>query len=501
MLGFTPYASHMGVLEEDPTVQIAAMRAWLLEHLPHLNHQAFSGNLAYTEMAALLNSRVLDHAPPAAAVNREQTLQLLVLLSFAGSSVERHAQQQFVKQELGTAVTSFAERATTITPGQGLAALRVRQTVPFLAYFGALADRVGHPHRDTLMTLVELNGPDVEVRHPRTGAVIHRVRAAFADARFLTFSDNCTEVNFFTLGKQTVALQEAANRYLHLLQDPVTALDSLAAQEAALTAAHLMWAMKARMLDFMKRKTFDSDFFLDVFRQYQCPWSAGQALKPPSAANDPASLARDIMLFDNLLEPGEGFPGYRVHAQEVCSVLFADQAAELHAALALPSVEAKLFAHLGCTRAGFTGLDSTALAGLTRRHPWLLAYLQLYNAQRDLSHAHYALIAKYILAPKQTRETQHDQREYVTVVNNARGTTGMDPLGVLVRLDEARHQHPLAGLNGELAVRELAAGYLPGVGFTRLPEAELLDLSRFARREGEPAVHQAAPVEAHRLVS
>jgi hypothetical protein len=436
---------------------------------------------------------VLQHAPPAASANREQILQLLVLLSFAGSSVERHAQQQFVKQASGASVSSFAERATTITPGRGLAALRVRRIMPFLDYFGTLADRVGHPHRDTLMTLVELNGPDVEVRHPHTGAVIHRGRAAFPDGHFLTFSDNSTEVNFFTLGKQTVALQEAANDYLHILQDPATALDDPRAVEAALTAAHLMWAMKACMLDFMKRKIFDSDFFLDVFRQYMCPWSAGQALKPPSAANDTASLARDLILFDNLLEPADGFPGYRAHALQVCTVLFTEQAAELHAALARPSLEARIFARLGLQRAAFAGLDSAAQAGLTRRHPWLLAYLQLYNAQRDLSHAHYALIAKYIVGPKHSREARQDQREYVTVVNNARGTTGMDPLGVLVRLDEARQAHPLARMNGDPAVRQQAADYLSGVGFARLPEKALLALSRLVGREAEQADPETTP--------
>jgi hypothetical protein len=479
----TLVAAPAAVRIDDPAPRISAMRAWLLDHLPQLNRQALAGELPYTEMAGLLNLHVLRHAPAADSLSREQALQMLVLLSFTGSSVERHAQQQLVKLALGATVPGFAERATAITPGRGIAALRVRPYLPFQDYFRAVADRVGHPHRDTLMTLIDLNGPDVEVRHPRTGAVIHRARAAFADGRFLTFSDNITEINFFTLGKQAVALQEAANHYLQQLQDPSVALDSPAAVDAALTAAHLMWAIKARMLEFMKRKTFDTDFFLDVFRQYQCSWGGERALRPPSAANDTASLTRDLILFDELLEPAEGFPGYRAHAQQVCSVLFVEQALDLCAVLARASLEARIFAHLGLPRTRFAALDSAALADLVARHPWLLAYQQLYNAQRDLSHSHYALVAKFIVAPKRRREQEDDAREYVTVVNNARGVTGLDPMGVMVRLDEARDAHPLARLNGEPAVRALAAAYLPAVGFARLPDADLLALSRLAARE------------------
>ena len=83
-------------------------------------------------------------------------------------------------------------------------------------------------------------------------------------------------------------------------------------------------------------------------------------------------------------------------------------------------------------------------------------------------------------------------------MNNARGTTGMDPMGVLVRLDEARHAHPLARRNGEPAVRALVMGSLQEFGFARLPEEELLGLSRFARRGVEP---MTALVAVHSLAS
>jgi hypothetical protein len=127
------------------------------------------------------------------------------------------------------------------------------------------------------------------------------------------------------------------------------------------------------------------------------------------------------------------------------------------------------------------GLDSGGLSALTRQQPWLLVYGQLYNAQRDLSHTHYALVLKYITRPKQDRDIQADRREYVTVVNNARGTTGMDPMGIMIRLDQARAQHPLARLNDDNKVKRLVKSYLPSLGFKRLSHEQLLALSNFSQ--------------------
>ena len=126
--------------------------------------------------------------------------------------------------------------------------------------------------------------------------------------------------------------------------------------------------------------------------------------------------------------------------------------------------------------------------------PWLLAYLQLYNAQRDVSRAHYALVLKYILRPKQSRDAQDDPREYITVVNNARGTTGMDPIGIMVRLDEARYHHPLRGLHGQAAVKQLAETYLGRFGLRQYSHNELLTLSNLIQQWGPGSYTPDGPV-------
>lgn len=457
-------------LPHAPLSSIESLRAWTLDHLPQLNARALAGELAAADLAALISREALASPPDPQQLGAGDALRLLLVLGLLGSSVERHAQQQSVLATRAP-TAAYAERQAIITPGLGLAAL-LAGGEPFVPYFARVADRVGHPHRDSLMTLVEFNGPPVEVRHPLSGDVLLMTHAAFADSRFLTFSDNATEEHFFRLGKLTIALQTAANRYLAELHDPQTDLASPQAVESALNAAQLMWAMRARIIEFIKRVAFDVDFFLDVFRQYQCLWYPAPYLKPPSAANDAASLHRDVMLFDNLVPPYERFPGFRGHVEEVCSVLLPAHRAELHAALALPSIESRI--------AAASGLRSLPPAQALAEAPWLGAYLQLYNAQRDVSRAHYGLVTKYIIRPKQGREERGDPREQVTVVDNARGTTGMDPIGIMVRLDQARDQHPLAHLNADPDARRRAAEFLGGVGFAPLGHERLLELARFA---------------------
>jgi hypothetical protein len=481
-------------------VSIGRMKSWALEHLPRLNAKALTGDLSYRRMAIVLNEALLSRTPRVATLSDEEALQMLVILGIIGSSVERHAQQQFIKQESTGEGADFSHRGAMSTPGKGLAALYVNQTIPFLSYFQHVADIVGHPHRDSVMTLNDFNGPGVEVRHPITGQSIYTLPALFNDGRFLTYSDNVSEVNFYGLIKQTLALQIVANQYIEYLQQPTTALDSREAIEAILTATYLIWAVKAKIIDFMNHKTFEIDFFLDIFRQYACQWYADRYLKPPSGANDAAALLRDVMLFDNLVPPIDGFPGFRGHVQEVCTVLLPEHRKQLNTAMGLDSVEARIFNRLGISKADFAELAGPSLSAIVQDSPWLLAYLQLYNAQRDMSRVHYALVLKYILRPKQSRDAKDDPREYITIVNNARGTTGMEPIGIMVRLDEARYHHPLHGLNRQAAVKQLAEIYLGRIGLRQYSHNELLTLSNLIQRSG-PGSHTPDGTVATRYTS
>ncbi|MEM7129543.1 MAG: hypothetical protein AAF702_24635 [Chloroflexota bacterium] len=454
-------------------------KSWVADNLPQLNRRALQNDLGFADMATLLNHQVLSDAPHAEETADRDVVGILLTLGLIGSSVERHAQQQKMAQTLKDGRTSYASRMKEIKPSEGLSTLLVQDSIPFADYFQGMADKIGHPHRDSFMTLIEYNGPGVEVRHPRTRQVIYRLSAAFKDSRFSTFSGTETEHNFFRLVKETFALQTGANQYIEQVQAPENSLDSKEAVDAALTATQLMLAIKAQMLDFMKYKAFDIDFFLDEFRQYQCLWYADRYLKPPSAANDTAALYRDLMLFENLVEPYEYFPGFRAHATDICSVLLPHDAQMLQSAMALPSIERKILNTLGMEKADLKGVNAGSAVALLKKHPWLTAYSQLFNAQRDVSSTHFALVLKFLVRPQQQRAINQDDRNNVTIVDNDQGVTGMDPNDILVRLNEARKHHLLTWMNSITNVKHLAKSFLQHWEYKMLSHQEHMSLSRF----------------------
>lgn len=457
--------------------RIAALRDWCIRELPALNAAATNGQLRDHELIALLNHTALVDLPAPAELDQEQLIPLLMILGFLGCSVERHTQQQAVVRGIGRTESEVA----AVTPGRGLAALRVNAQLPFRAYFAQIADRAQHPHRDSLYTLIEFNGPAVLVRDPADATAMTTTPVGFNDGRFLSFSGSETELNLYILFKLTIALQTAANSDLGTLLRPDVALDSSLALAAAIRATHYMLAMRAQFHAFLKRATFDIDIFFDVFRQYQCPWTAGQPIRPPSGANDPASLARDLMLFADLLGPSAHFPGFRKHVAAIGRVLLPAQQAYLKKALAHPSLEDRLMSTLGMQRAELAALSPQAGAALVRRKPWLAGYVLLYNAQRDLARAHHAIVTKYVIRPKRERDYQADPREAVTVVDNARGVTGMDPMGILIALNTARANHILAPLNHAAGARELLREALSVIDYCPLSQEQLLALARFAK--------------------
>ena len=216
-----------------------------------------------------------------------------------------------------------------------------------------------------------------------------------------------------------------------------------------------MLVMRSTITRFLKVIPFDADFFLDEFRQYQCPWSIEHPLRPPSAANDSASVLRDVLMFEDLVPQSNDWPGYRAHALRVHSVLLPEQQDRITAALNRRSLERRIRDLLAPARELLRGAEELHLGreSLAVSEPWLGAYLRLYNAQAKLSHAHYGLVRKYILAPKAERQESSDRRENSTVVDNARGTTGMDPRGIMMQLNTARHHHLLNTLNYDRSLR------------------------------------------------
>jgi len=142
---------------------------------------------------------------------------------------------------------------------------------PFEKYFGTVADSVGHPHRDSFVSFVEYNGQGISVQHPM-GDHFERwklfpVTSKGAD---MTFISSPGEKEFICLLKSSYAAQRAANEFLLSLQDPKIDLKSTEAVQAALCASDLMASVHALMVNFLVSKKFDTDFFLDSFRQYAC---------------------------------------------------------------------------------------------------------------------------------------------------------------------------------------------------------------------------------------
>jgi ketosteroid isomerase-like protein len=84
-------------------------------------------------------------------------------------------------------------------------------------------------------------------------------------------------------------------------------------------------------------------------------------------------------------------------------------------------------------------LEPAQADALLARHPWLLNYVRLYQANAALDATHWAMITKYMIKPMR-------QRDYdAIVVSNHAGTTHMW-MDTLKGYMESRNDHPLLGL-------------------------------------------------------
>lgn len=464
--------SHAPIQTVDPIL------AWVLAHLPALNAQVYQGQMSAHDMANRVNHTVLNRLPVPVTkfIPIEFRTQLLVLLGMLGSSVERHVQQEFVKAELARVERGDKQQPDPVIPGQGLDLLQVGISQTFVGYFQQLAASLNHPYRDSFTTFVVFNGPALKVRHPVSGEVLCAIPAVLSGGRYGTFTGQRAEVEFIRLLKKSFALQKAANLFLEELQEPTTDLSTPAAIASAFAATVLIDAIYAELLAFMRLSAFSVDFFLDYLRQYACLWYADHDLRPPSGANDYASIQRDLILFDELFPARGGCPGYHQYARDVCSILMPHEIAKLEVAMAQTSLESKILQHLDLNHTQFEQLTRKDMLQMLTTQPWLVAYCQLYIAQKRLSHLHYSSVRKYLIQPKKVRDKRGDRRESITVVSNHYGTTGMDPLGIVKLLDQARAHHPLARLEDHEQARIHIEHLSRQFGYQSLPPDQLLDL-------------------------
>ena len=471
------------------TTVIEGMKTWVVGTLPALNQAAYHGSLSYEALAALCNDELLPQAPPVEALTPAQAMQVLMLLGLCGSSIERHAQQQTLRRALTRVAPPAPPTPPPVTPGQGLERLRVGRHQRFIDYFQRVADVIGHPYRDSFTTYIASNGPAIAILHPDTGEMIHGLPAGFSDGTLVTFTQEDAEVEFIRLLKECAGLQGAANLFLEQLQQSGISVAHRDAIRAALHATTLLCAIRAKIVEFMRRSSFQADFFLDILRQYACQWSQDRALRAPSGANDPTALHRDVMLFAELVPSSAHFPGYKAHVHQVCSVLMPPEVERITRARRTESLEEQIYTQLGLTKQAINALDERAVLGVLAQHPWLAAYALLYKAQKDVSHAHYGTVMHYLVKPKRARDAQADPREAVTIVANTHGTTGMDPLQIMQHLNEARAHHFLASLSVGERARQWIRREVSALGYVPPTHAQLLRLVVGDRGQGGASSH------------
>src|SRR5207248_1374098 len=129
---------------------------------------------------------------------------------------------------------------------------------------------------------------------------------------------------FFRLLKLAEALELAANAQLEQLSGSDVDLMAPEATAAMARAAALIEAVQRESdAEFHRggpEDHLDSDHFLDVLRQFTVHWRAGDL--PPSRAQDPQFLKRDLLL-------GIDYPDYPGHIRRVFTMLLRSERDEL----------------------------------------------------------------------------------------------------------------------------------------------------------------------------
>ncbi len=460
---------------------LARLDNWSLIGLPQFNVSILDGDLPWSMLAETLTRHVLIDLPAPEAFTPVQARKLLVHLAFSGAAVARHYQER--------------DRAHRITPGRAFDRLRVGpDRIPFRAYFARTASqtRTGHPARDTYITLVRWNVPTVEVRW--SGARIARLPGAFGGHEVRTYTNDRGERAFFVLTKKSEALERAANAMLEPIASGAVAIQSAEAIYRLRVTATMLTALRQLGSDFAAlpyEASLRPGHFMDVFRQFAVHWEPGDL--PPSGAQDPEALKRDLLL-------GLDLPDLAAHVRRQFPVLLAADRTALTRLMGRPPLPTMVLAELGLDGAALTGMSADQLRRTVRRFPVLAAWYLVLSAHARAAGVHLMLAKKFLFRPGEARANAGIPD--TGVVPRDRGTTGMDE-SFLERLTRLRHNHLLAGLHQIPRLELLGlAGLDPpdtvaGVDLERLvyfaPIRGLIRASGLLR-PGGPAIR---PVRAH----
>jgi hypothetical protein len=397
-----------------------------LDELPPLNRAILARAQAPSALVHALNTRVLPALPPPAALTPWQARRLVVHLGLWGSSVSRHLQE---------ADLSLLER-----PEVTLEVLHAGAAgVPFQAYFAEVALRTGagHAPRDTYASLVRWNVPTVDVVWQ--GERLVTLEGAFEGPHVRTYTGDPGEVLFLVLLKKAEALEAAANELIEPLAAGDAGYDHDAEESLARMrrAASLLLAVHHTNHQFTATgeggaMLLSADHFIDVLRQFAVHWRRGDV--PPSGAQDPEYLARDLLL-------GIEFPGYDVHVRRVFPALLEEERERLERWMSRPSLPHRVLLAAGFGPADLAAASADALLEMARRWPSLAACYLLMRANAKVSSSHLGLTKRFLFNPMRARDRQGIADS--PLVSNRAGTTGMLEQ-LLERLNRGRQEHLLS---------------------------------------------------------
>lgn len=397
---------------------------WVLEDLPAANRDVLAGSATPEDLIASANRRLRELPEPDELSTRD-ACRALVSIGIIGSSVGRHLQERDLRLKK-TPAASFADLAVG------------SPAVPFIDYVTWLAERTGtgHPPRDAYASLVRWNAPEVVVYWEDAG--IATLPSVFDDGQTRTYTGHGGERTFFRLLKLAEALELAANAQLELVSGSDVDLTAPEATAAMVRAAALIEAVQRESDAEFHRggpaDHLDSDHFLDVLRQFTVHWRSGDL--PPSGAQDPEFLKRDLLL-------GIDYPDYPGHIRRVFTMLLESERAELERLFDTTPLPIRLLKAVGVAPEELADMPVAGLRQLVRSAPSVAACYVVLRANAGLASWHLAVTKRLMFDPMRERERKGiPDRE---LVSNWVGTTGLVEAN-LEQLAAARERHPLTPL-------------------------------------------------------
>jgi hypothetical protein len=371
-------------IENGADTDLQYFNHWLLADLPQINDAVLNKRCelsVLSDQVSELVARMPDHTH----FNERTAREAMLYLGFAISSVERHSQDRGV--EAGVALRALNPHMEDM-----------------LVNLGRIG---GHSPRDTVYTFALWNNPN----------------------SVITFTGDRQEQLFIDIVAQSFSfVEDAADKIHTILHDGKV---SEASNIALLSeAGDDIENMRKQYLRYMERmpdgsQALTADFFLNVFRQYNCNFPVnGEMWGAPTAAN-----SHSHWLIDLMIQPVE--PGYREHIMSRTRYLTTEDKAKIKFAASHDGILEKLAREFNVAPAVLVSLDGEAFsefaATLSQEDQVaLVAVGKLMDTYAKASAMHWTLISNYMIKPLNMRINT------ATTVAADRGTSGLT-------LDEVQH--------------------------------------------------------------